>query len=109
MASTTTGSNTRIDRFPHRAPLSGLRGAPAQGTVAHRSTMIVRTDVTTSCHEPSVLRLTLALACALAGMWGFFLCAAGYVFQPAQVGPDHGAWGAIAGLILLPIALRLGR
>lgn len=56
----------------------------------------------------SILRLALALIAALAGMWGFFLCAAGYVFQPAQVGPDHGAWGALGGLVLLPVALLLG-
>lgn len=62
---------------------------------------------TAAWHERSVARLVIATALALAGMWGFFLCAAGYVFQPAQVGPDHAAGGAIGGIVLFCVVMIL--
>jgi len=53
----------------------------------------------------SPLRLVAATGLAFAGLWGFFLAAAAYVFQPAQVGPDHGGAGAIAGIVCLVLSL----
>jgi heme O synthase-like polyprenyltransferase len=53
------------------------------------------------------VRLLVAGLFAIAGFWGFFLAAAAFVFQPAQVGPDHGAWGAIAGVVCLAAAAVL--
>lgn len=114
MTSMVSGSNTRWDTVstPVASLLSRSRrlsGRSSRGAPPVNSAVIVRTAMTPVRHNPPVVRLALALAAALAGLWGFFLAAAGYVFQPAQVGPDHGAWGAIAGLILLPVALFLGR
>jgi hypothetical protein len=54
------------------------------------------------------VRLLVAGLFAVATSWGFFLAAAGFVFHPAQVGPDNGAWGAIGGLVCLAIAGNLG-